>query len=142
VGVTNVPDLWVTSHKEVTELSFVTATKSIGVIDYTDRKKNKAAIAFCDVSHFSSGQGPAVFGAKGRSGGGNIPAHLGGVLFYRAVSSLPKVLEGGVYISEIVRSVCCSLRKQINEPHGFYGWRLADVLKASVITQNRPMKVT
>ena len=97
------PDSWVSASEEVAEFSFVTTAEGIAVIDNPDRKKNKTAIPFCDVSHFWAGQGSTVLGAKGRTGRRNISADLSGVLFYCGVSSLPKISEGVFYKSEIIR---------------------------------------
>jgi hypothetical protein len=94
MGIANVPDPCVTSSKEVAELSFVVPSKRISVSDYANGQKNKAAIAFFNIRHFRSSQGPAIFGAKGRRSRGDITVHFGGVLSCYGFLSLPQIHVG------------------------------------------------
>jgi hypothetical protein len=118
VRVAKVPHLWICAHEEIAKLSLIISLKSIGVIHDSNREKNEAPIALCEIGYLCGKQWSRFFGIESGESGRNIPPHFPSVLSNRVVAPFMKVGEGSLNKRKEFGSSRSAVWQQIREPHG------------------------
>ena len=129
VRVAKVPHLWVRTHEEIAKLSLIISLKSIGVVHHSNREKNEAPIALCEIGHLCGKQWSRFLRIESGESGRNIPPHFPGVLSDRVVAPFVKVSEGSLDKGKEFGSSPRTVWQQICKPHGTCCGCFANILE-------------